>query len=104
MGCIIMAEISGCLEPASVLPGYGGSSSALPPPISGLFVLMLCDMAHCFVHLWLRVNGQRVYEGSGQEKKRGKGAKGINGESSEGGGRDKLQAKKKTNEEDGHEK
>lgn len=34
-----------------------------PPPITGLFVLMLCDMAHCFVHLWLRVNGQRVHEG-----------------------------------------
>lgn len=73
VGYIIMAEISGCLDPASVLPGYGSSSPALPPPISGLFVLMLCDMAHCFVHLWLRVNGQRVYEGSGQEKKRSKG-------------------------------
>lgn len=39
-----------------------------PPPISGLFVLMLCDMAHCFVHLWLRVNGQRVYEGDRGER------------------------------------
>lgn len=34
-----------------------------PPPIIGLFVLMLCDMAHCFVHLWLRVNEQGMYEG-----------------------------------------
>ena len=39
-----------------------------PPPITGLFVLMLCDMAHCFVHLWLRVNGQRVYAGIGERK------------------------------------
>lgn len=39
-----------------------------PPPISRLFVLMLCDMAHCFVHLWLRVSGQRVYEGIEERK------------------------------------
>lgn len=39
-----------------------------PPPISELFVLMLCDTAHCFVHLWLRVNGQRVYEGIRERK------------------------------------
>lgn len=45
-----------------------------PPSISGLFVLMLCDTAHCFVHLWLRVNGQRVYEGDrGREKNGGEG-------------------------------
>lgn len=39
-----------------------------PPPISRLFVLMLCDTAHCFVHLWLRVSGQRVCEGIEERK------------------------------------
>lgn len=37
-------------------------------PVTGLFVLMLCDTAHCFVHLWLRVSGQRVYEGIVERK------------------------------------
>lgn len=82
------------------MPGYRSSGWLQPPfPVTGLFVLMLCDTAHCFVHLWLRVNGQRVDEGIAKRKEWRLGRDKIKKGRGEKGG--KRQGKEK--KQDGHE-